>query len=160
MQGRLPGGGPVQLRPESREVSHKGMGKAVQGRGLDVQRPEGRENRACEGGAAEFGGPSASGGSNMRSKRWVEVRSEEEWFLAGRPAVRRLSFLRCHTPRQDDVLCLLGWAAKAAQNRLFIISNSCYSWGQLLGEEDVSSRGREQSGDMGWDSRRSCFSWP
>lgn len=119
MQGRLPGGGAIQLRPESREVSHKGMGKAVQGRGLDVQRPEGRENGACEGGAAEFGGPRASGGGNMRSKRWVEVRSEEEWFLAGRPAVRRLSFLRCHTPCQDDVLCLLGWTAKAAQNRLF-----------------------------------------
>lgn len=55
-QGRLPRGGAVQLRPESREVSHKGMEKAVQGRGLDVQRPKGRENWACRWGDAEFWG--------------------------------------------------------------------------------------------------------
>lgn len=54
VQGRLPGGGAVQLRPESRQVSHKGMGKAVQGRGFDVQQPEEKGEQGMLWGAAEF----------------------------------------------------------------------------------------------------------
>ena len=115
-QGRLPGGGAVQLRPESREVSHKGMGKAVQGRGLDVQRSRGGRTGRVDGEMQSSGGPSASGGDSMKSEWWVEIRSEEEGFLA---CSQETQLLRCHTARWDEAPCPLGWATKAAQNRLF-----------------------------------------
>lgn len=69
-----------------------------------------------EGEMQSSGGPSASGGGNMKSEWWEKIRSEEEGFLA---CSQETQLLRCHTAHWDEALCLLGWATKAAQNRPF-----------------------------------------
>ena len=78
--------------------------------------PRGGRTGRVEGEMQSSGDPSASGGGNMKSEWWVKIRSEEEGFLA---CSQETQLLRCHTAHWDEALCLLGWATKAAQNRLF-----------------------------------------